>query len=140
VPGALRGADESVVVEVGPTAVVVVVSEGGVVVSVLVVVVVSVLVGVVVSVLVVVDVVVVVGALVVGPVVVGEASARAAAAAAPLPKRTTVASVATTCFGTTIPDYRRITPALRSLACGPSPRRLRSRRRAPEAAREGRGA
>lgn len=70
------------------------VSAGVVVVSVLVVVA---------SVLVVVDVVVVavvVGALVVGSVVVGGASARAAAAAAPLPKRTAVASVAIS-FGRT---------------------------------------
>jgi hypothetical protein len=80
------------------------------VVSVLVETVVSVLVEVVVSVLVVVDVVVaavMVGALVVGSVVVGEPSERAAAAA-PLPKRATVASVGRSAFATTSPDYRRM--------------------------------
>jgi hypothetical protein len=64
-----------------------------------------------VSVLVVVDVVVavvLVGALVVGSVVVGGASARALAAAAPLPKTTTVASISTSLFETMTPDYQRV--------------------------------
>ena len=51
--------------------------------------------------------VVVVGALVVGSVVVGGASARAAAAA-PLPKRTTVASVAVSFWRAMGRDYRRL--------------------------------
>ena len=96
---ARRGGDEAVVVDVGGA--VVVVSAGVVVASVLVVVVVSVLV--------VVDVVVavvVVVALVVGSVGVGGASARAAAAA-PLPKRTTVASVAVSFRRAMRRDYRR---------------------------------
>jgi len=100
-----RRGGEAVVVDVGGGAVVV--CAGVVVVSVLVVVVVSV---VVVSVLVVV-VVSVVSVLVVGSVVVGGESARAAAAA-PLPKRTTVASVGTSFFRPTTPDYGRLSNAL----------------------------
>jgi hypothetical protein len=79
----LWGADDAVLVEVG-VVVAVVSAEVGVV---------SVLVVVAAAVLVVVVAVVVVGALVVGSVVVGGASARAPAAA-PLPKMTTVVSVA----------------------------------------------
>jgi hypothetical protein len=55
----------------------------------------------------VVDAVVVVCALVVGSVVMGGSSARAAAAA-PLPKRTRVASVAVSLRRAMRPDYRRL--------------------------------
>ena len=116
-----RGGDEAVVVDVGGGVVVsagvVVVSAGVVVVCVLVVVVVSVLI---VSVL----VVVVVSVLVVGSVVVGGESA-CAAAAAPLPKRTTVASVAISFRRTMGRDYRRLSNVLvcRRSAGGRSHRR-----------------
>jgi hypothetical protein len=82
-----------------------VVSAGAVVVSVLVVAA---------PVLVVVDVVVavvVVDALVVGSVAIGESSARAAAAA-PLPKRTIVASVAISLWRAMGRDYRRLSNVL----------------------------
>ena len=98
---ALRGGDEAVVVEVG-VVVAVVVSAWVVTVSVIVVVALAVLV--------VVDVVVavvVVGALVVGSVVVGGSSARAAVAA-PLPKRTIVASVPINLWRAMGCDYRRL--------------------------------
>jgi hypothetical protein len=97
-----RGSDTAVVVDVCGA---VVVSGEVVVVSVLVV---SVLVVLVVSVLVVlvVSVVAVVSVLVVGSVVVGGESARAAAAA-PLPKRTNVASVAISFLRAMGRDYRR---------------------------------
>jgi hypothetical protein len=102
---ARRGGDEAVVVDVGGA--VVVVSAGGVAVSVLVVVVVSVLVvSVLVAVVVSVLVVVVVSVLVVGSVIVGGESARAAAAA-PLPKRTIVASAAISFRRAMGRDYRR---------------------------------
>lgn len=97
---ALRGGDEAVVVEVG-VVVAVVVSAWVITVSVIVVVAVAVLV--------VVDVVVavvVVGALVVGSVVVGGSSARAVAA--PLPKRTIVASVPINLWRAMGCDYRRL--------------------------------
>ena len=94
-PLARGGADEVVVVGVGGA--VVVVSAGVVVVSVPVVVVVSVLVVVVSA---------VVSVLVVGSFVVGGESARAAAAA-PLPKMTIVASVAISFWRAMGRDYRR---------------------------------
>ena len=89
----------------------VVVDVGGVVVVSAGVVVVSVLVVVVVSVVVVASVVVVVSVLVVGSVVVGGVSARAAAAA-PLPKRTIVASVAISFRRAMGRDYRRLSNVL----------------------------
>ena len=94
-----RRGGEAVVVDVGGGAVVV--CAGVVVVSVLVVVVVSVLV----------VVVAVVSVLVVGSVVVGGESARAAAAA-PLPKRTIVASVAISLRRAMGRDYRRLSNML----------------------------
>lgn len=62
----------------------------------------------VVDVLVIVEVVVavVVGALVVGSVVVGGGASARAAAAIPIPKRSTIPSVAISFFGTTRRDYR----------------------------------
>ena len=93
--GSLRGGDEAVVVDV--VGAVVVVSAGVVVVSMLVVLVVSVLV---------VSVVAVISVLVVGSVVVGGESARAAAAA-PLAKRTIIASVAISFWRAMGRDYRR---------------------------------